>query len=63
MNERNRRKFLIEFGLGVGAVAFGRELFSPLALAQDKPVRALPTKTSPDLPDVVDFRYAPADWQ
>src|SRR5512146_3339477 len=63
MKDHNRRKFLIEFGLGVGAVAFGRELFSSLAVAQDKPGRILPSKTPPPLPSVVDFRYAPADWQ
>ncbi len=62
MENNNRRKFLRELGLTVGALAVGKEMmfgFPPFQ-KQIKPfTRERPTPKAPP----VDYRYAPESWQ
>lgn len=61
MENKSRRKFLREVGLTIGAIAIGKDITeaSPPFQKKDVPVR----KKDDILKGVIDFRYAPRQWQ
>src|SRR5436309_16022148 len=67
MKKKNRRKFLVEIGMSVGALALGKGIVRslPSIIFREKKERIVPVVPPPSPPpkDVVDFRYAPAFWQ
>jgi len=65
MEDHERRKFLAQLGLTVGAMALGKDILNafpkPDLIFQGK-MQAKTVSPSSGTPEV-DFRYAPADWQ
>ncbi len=62
MSGKNRRKFLRDLGVTVGALAIGRDITFGLPFQQKK-IRTSPRPDLPPSATTIDFKYSPATWQ
>jgi hypothetical protein len=60
MNKENRRTFLRQFGLTVGALTIGADTVSAFLYQKKSIIRKTPGGADPE---TVDFRYAPDQWR